>query len=96
ISMKKGTFRAKVMKIIYFYLAFTIAVSLHFLIRTVVPANDNKQLLRFLEVRFGLNIGTPVSTDNRVEEVLIGERPEVIYHVVQTILLGSLAMVFEG
>eukprot|EP00079_Xenopus_tropicalis_P036882 XP_017950653.1 PREDICTED: probable C-mannosyltransferase DPY19L4 [Xenopus tropicalis] len=151
ISMKKGTFRAKVMKIMYFYLAFTIAVSLHFLIRTVVPPNDNKHLLRFLEVRFGLNMsknftvnwllcqeslqppsqdyllrltqssllpfyilvlficmcsvtqaiirrlrGAPVSTDNRVEEGRIGERPEVIYHVVQTILLGSLAMVFEG
>ncbi|XP_018079373.1 probable C-mannosyltransferase DPY19L4 isoform X2 [Xenopus laevis] len=151
ISMKTGTFRAKVMKIMYFYLAFTIAVSLHFLIRTVVPPNDNKQLLRFLEVRFGLNMsknftvnwmlcqesfqppspdyllrltkssllpfyimvlficmcsvtqaiirrlrGAPVSTDNKVEEGRIGERPEVIYHVVQTILLGSLAMVFEG
>ncbi|KAM4704940.1 putative C-mannosyltransferase DPY19L4 [Rhinophrynus dorsalis] len=151
VSVKKGTFRAKVMKIMYFYLAFTIAVSLHFLIRTMVPHKENKQLMKFLQVRFGLNItknftvnwllcqesfqppsqdyllrltqssllpfytlvlliclfsvsqcifrrlcGAPMSTDYKLEEGRIGERPEVIYHVVQTILLGSLAMLFEG
>ncbi|KAG8441760.1 hypothetical protein GDO86_010802 [Hymenochirus boettgeri] len=152
ISMKKGTFRAKMVKILYFYLAFTIALSLHLLIRTVVPPNDNKQLIQFLEVRFGLNMtknftvnwllcqesfqppsqdyllrltqssllpfyilvlficscsvsqvivrrlrGLPLSTDtNRLEQGRIGERPEVIYHVVQILLLGSLAMAFEG
>ncbi|XP_053324230.1 probable C-mannosyltransferase DPY19L4 [Spea bombifrons] len=151
ITVKKGTFRAKVMKIMYFYLAFTIAVSIHFLLRTVVPHNENRQLLRFLQVKFGLNMtknftvnwllcqesfqppsqeyilrltqssllpfyilvlliclfsvsqgiyrrlsGIPASTKVTLEEGRIGERPEVVYHVVQGLLLGSLAMLFEG
>ncbi|KAM4688081.1 putative C-mannosyltransferase DPY19L4 [Discoglossus pictus] len=151
IGVKKGTLRAKVMKMMYFYLAFTIAVSLHFFIRTVVPHKENGQILKFLEVKFGLNItknftvnwllcqdsfqspsqdcilrlthssllpfyflvllicsfsvfqgivrrlqGKQMSSDIKVEEGRIGERPEVIYHVVQTILLGILAMTFEG
>lgn len=31
-----------------------------------------------------------------LEDGRIGERPEIIYHVIHTILLGSLAMVIEG
>ncbi|XP_075438819.1 putative C-mannosyltransferase DPY19L4 isoform X2 [Ascaphus truei] len=151
INVKKGTFRAKVMKIMYFYLAFTIAGSIHFLIRTVVPHKENGQILRFLEVKFGLNMtknftvnwllcqesfqfpsqeyllrltqssllpfyvlvlliclfsvsqgifrrlsGTPINSKVTLEEGRIGDRPEVVYHVIHTLLLGSLAMVFEG
>ncbi|XP_075069922.1 putative C-mannosyltransferase DPY19L4 isoform X2 [Mixophyes fleayi] len=151
ISVKRGTFRAKLMKIMYFYLAFTIAASLHFLIRTVVPHKENHQILKFLEVKFGLNMtknftvnwllcqesfqppsqdyilrltqssllpfyilvfficlfsicqgiakrlrGVPISSNIAPEEGRIGEKPEVIYHVVQTLLLGTLAMTFEG
>lgn len=151
ISVKKGTFRAKVMKIMYFYLAFTIAVSIHFLIRTVIPHKENHQILKSLEVKFGLNMtknftvnwllcqesfqppsqdyllrltqssllpfyilvliiclfsisqgifkrfsGEPVSYNFTLEEGRVGERPEVIYHVIQSLLLGSLAMTFEG
>ncbi|XP_063306388.1 probable C-mannosyltransferase DPY19L4 [Pelobates fuscus] len=151
ITVKRGTFRAKVMKVMYFYLAVTLAVSLHFLIRTVIPHKENRQLLKFLEVKFGLNMtknftvnwllcqgsfqpasqdyilrltqssllpfyvlvlivcvlsilqcalrkfsGVPVSTNLKLADGRIGDRPEVIYHVVQTLLLGSLAMHFEG
>lgn len=31
-----------------------------------------------------------------LEDGRIGERPEIIYHMIHTILLGSLAMVIEG
>lgn len=31
-----------------------------------------------------------------LEDGRIGERPEIIYHVIHTILLGSLAMIIEG
>ncbi|XP_053571187.1 probable C-mannosyltransferase DPY19L4 [Bombina bombina] len=151
ISVKKGTFRAKVMKIMYFYLAFTIAVSLNFFIRSVVPHKENWQIMKLLEVKFGLNItknftvnwllcqdslqppsqdyilrltqssllpfyllvllicvfsvlqgvfrrirGGQRSDNFKLEEGRIGERPEVIYHVVQTIVLGLFAMIFEG
>lgn len=151
VGVKKGTFRAKVMKIMYFYLAFTISVSLHYLIRTVIPHKENRQLLKSLEVKFGLNMtknftvnwllcqesfqppsqdylirltqssllpfyilvlliclcsicqgifkricGVPVSAHILAREGRIGERPEVIYHVIQSLLLGSLAMTFEG
>ncbi|KAM9308428.1 putative C-mannosyltransferase DPY19L4 [Gastrophryne carolinensis] len=151
IGVKKGTFRAKVMKIMYFYLALTISVSLHFLIRTVIPSKENHQLLKYLEVRFGLNMtknftvnwllcqeafqppsqdyllrltqssllpfyilillvvfisisqgvlwricGVPGRMKLHPEEGRIGERPEIIYHVIQGLLLGSLAMIFEG
>ncbi|XP_063780195.1 probable C-mannosyltransferase DPY19L4 [Pseudophryne corroboree] len=151
ISVKRGTFRAKLMKIMYFYLAFTIAASLHFLIRTVIPHKENRQILKFLEAKFGLNMtknftvnwllcqesfqppsqdyilrltqssllpffilvfficlfsvcqgilkrfqGVPISSSIAPEEGRIGEKPEVIYHIIQTLLLGSLAMTFEG
>ncbi|XP_044150199.1 probable C-mannosyltransferase DPY19L4 isoform X3 [Bufo gargarizans] len=151
ISVKKGTFRAKVMKMMYFYLAFTIAVSLHFLIRTVIPHKENHQILKSLEVKFGLSMtknftvnwllcqesfqppsqdyllrltqssllpfyllvliiclfsisqgifkrfrGEPASCNNTPEDGRVGERPEVIYHVIQSLLLGLLAMNFEG
>ncbi|KAM5157280.1 putative C-mannosyltransferase DPY19L4 [Mantella aurantiaca] len=151
VGVKKGTFRAKVMKIMYFYLAFTISVSLHYLIRTMIPHKENRQLLKSLEVKFGLNMtknftvnwllcqesfqppsqdyllrltqssllpfyilvlliclfsilqgiykricGVPVSANILASEGRIGERPEVIYHVIQSLLLGSLAMTFEG
>ncbi|XP_068093773.1 probable C-mannosyltransferase DPY19L4 isoform X2 [Hyperolius riggenbachi] len=151
IGAKKGTFRARVMKIMYFYLAFTISASLHYLIRSVVPPKENRQLLKSLEVKFGLNMtknftvnwllchdsfqppsqdyllrliqssllpfyilvlvicmfsisqgifkrirGVPVNNHINPEEGRIGERPEVIYHVIQGLLLGCLAMTFEG
>jgi hypothetical protein len=31
-----------------------------------------------------------------LEDGRIGERPEIIYHVIHTLLLGSLAMLMEG
>lgn len=31
-----------------------------------------------------------------LEDRRIGERPEIIYHVIHTIFFGSLAMIIEG
>ncbi|XP_073406503.1 probable C-mannosyltransferase DPY19L4 isoform X2 [Dendrobates tinctorius] len=40
--------------------------------------------------------GNPVSREIAPEEGRVGERPEVIYHVVQSLILGLLALTFNG
>ncbi|XP_032981784.1 probable C-mannosyltransferase DPY19L4 isoform X5 [Rhinolophus ferrumequinum] len=151
LNVKKGTFVAKIMKVINFYLVCTLTVTLNIIMKTFVPHKENGYMLKFLEVKFGLNI-TKNFTMNwllcqkslqapsqdfflrltqssllpfyilvliicflsimqvifrrindkslkkavTLEDGRIGERPEIIYHVIHTILLGSLAMVIEG
>lgn len=48
------------------------------------------------EVQYSFYSGVPISANILPREGRIGERPEVIYHVIQSLLLGSLAMTFEG
>nr|XP_019568925.1 PREDICTED: probable C-mannosyltransferase DPY19L4 isoform X9 [Rhinolophus sinicus] len=151
LNVKKGTFVAKIMKVINFYLVCTLTVTLNIIMKTFVPHKENGYMLKFLEVKFGLNM-TKNFTMNwllcqkylqapsqdfflrltqssllpfyilvliicflsimqvifrrindkslkktvTLEDGQIGERPEIIYHVIHTILLGSLAMVIEG
>ncbi|OXB79894.1 UNVERIFIED_CONTAM: hypothetical protein H355_000924, partial [Colinus virginianus] len=40
--------------------------------------------------------GEPLKETVKLEDGRIGERPEIVYHVIHTILLGSLAMCLEG
>ncbi|XP_069587795.1 probable C-mannosyltransferase DPY19L4 isoform X2 [Ranitomeya imitator] len=40
--------------------------------------------------------GDPVSREITPEEGRVGERPEVIYHVIQSLIIGLLAQNFEG
>nr|XP_016815179.1 probable C-mannosyltransferase DPY19L4 isoform X3 [Pan troglodytes] len=52
--------------------------------------------LSMLQVIFRRINGKSLKETVTLEDGLIGERPEIIYHVIHTILLGSLAMVIEG
>ncbi|XP_062044219.1 probable C-mannosyltransferase DPY19L4 isoform X4 [Lepus europaeus] len=98
LNMKKGTFIAKIMKVINFYLVCALTVTLNVLMKMFVPHKENGHMLKFLEVKFGLNMtnGKSVKESIALEDGRIGERPEVIYHIIHTVLLGSLAMVIEG
>ncbi|XP_073186657.1 probable C-mannosyltransferase DPY19L4 isoform X3 [Lepidochelys kempii] len=98
MNMKKGTFISRMLKIMYFYLVFTITVTMNFLLKTFVPHKENEHVLKFLEVKFGLNTtnGEPLKEKITLDDGRIGERPEIAYHVIHTILMGSLAMMLEG
>nr|XP_003479920.1 probable C-mannosyltransferase DPY19L4 [Cavia porcellus] len=151
LNVKKGTFAAKIMKVVNFYLVCTLPVTLNIIIKMFVPHKENEHVLKFLEVKFGLNMtknftmnwllcqeslqtpsqdfflrltqssllpfyilvlsicllsvmqvifrrinGRSLKETVTLEDGRIGERPEIIYHVIHTILLGSLAMVLEG
>nr|XP_048697180.1 probable C-mannosyltransferase DPY19L4 isoform X1 [Caretta caretta] len=151
MNMKKGTFISRMLKIMYFYLVFTITVTMNFLLKTFVPHKGNEHVLKFLEVKFGLNTtknftvnwllcqeslqtpsqdlflrltqssllpfyilvliiclssvtqvifrrigGEPLKEKITLDDGRIGERPEIAYHVIHTILMGSLAMMLEG
>ncbi|XP_037058296.1 probable C-mannosyltransferase DPY19L4 isoform X3 [Peromyscus leucopus] len=119
--------------------------------KTFVPHKENEHVLKFLEVKFGLNVtknftlnwllcqeslqapsqdfflrltqssllpfyilvliicllsmtqvifrrmnGKSQKETVTLEDGRIGERPEIIYHVIHTLILGSLAMLMEG
>uniref|UniRef100_A0A8C5K6P4 Dpy-19 like 4 n=1 Tax=Jaculus jaculus TaxID=51337 RepID=A0A8C5K6P4_JACJA len=151
LNVKKGTFVAKVMMVIKFYLVCTLPVTLNLIMKMFIPHKENGHMLKFLEVKFGLNMtknftlnwllcqeslqapsqdfflrltqssllpfyvlvliicllsmtqvifrritGMSQKTAVTLEDGRIGGRPEIIYHVIHTILLGSLAMVIEG
>ncbi|XP_035749759.1 probable C-mannosyltransferase DPY19L4 isoform X5 [Egretta garzetta] len=151
MNMKKGTFMSRLLKIMYIYLVFTITVTLNFLLKMFVPHKENEHLLKFIEVKLGLNTtknftmnwllcqeslqapsqdfflrltqssllpfyvlvliiclfsvtqvifsricGEPLKETVKLEDGRIGERPEIVYHVIHTILLGCLAMCLEG
>ncbi|KAF3822622.1 hypothetical protein GH733_007996, partial [Mirounga leonina] len=98
LNVKKGTCIAKIMKVINFYLVCTLTVTLNIIMKMFVPHKENGHMLKFLEVKFGLNMtkGKSLKETITLEDGRIGGRPEIIYHVIHTILLGSLAMVIEG
>ncbi|XP_074997561.1 putative C-mannosyltransferase DPY19L4 isoform X6 [Calonectris borealis] len=151
MNMKKGTFMSRLLKIMYIYLVLTITVTLNFLLKMFVPHKENEHLLKFIEVKLGLNTtknftmnwllcqeslqapsqdfflrltqssllpfyilvliiclfsvtqvifrricGEPLKETVKLEDGRIGERPEIVYHVIHTILLGCLAMCLEG
>ncbi|XP_066235244.1 probable C-mannosyltransferase DPY19L4 isoform X4 [Saccopteryx leptura] len=98
INVKKGTFIAKIIKVINFYLVWTLTVTLTIIMKTFVPHKENGHMLKFLEVKLGINMtnGESLKETVTLEDGQIGERPEIIYHVIHTILLGSFAMIIEG
>ncbi|XP_074843027.1 putative C-mannosyltransferase DPY19L4 isoform X3 [Carettochelys insculpta] len=151
MNMKKGTFISRMIKTMYFYLVFTITLTMNFLLKTFVPHKENEHLLMFLKVKFGLNTtknftvnwllcqeslqrpsqdfflrltqssllpfyilvliiclssviqvilrrirGKPLKENTTLDDGRIGERPEVAYHVIHTMLMGSLAMMLES
>uniref|UniRef100_A0A8C5KCU8 Dpy-19 like 4 n=1 Tax=Jaculus jaculus TaxID=51337 RepID=A0A8C5KCU8_JACJA len=114
LNVKKGTFVAKVMMVIKFYLVnFTLnwllcqeslqAPSQDFFLRltqsSLLPFYVLVLiicLLSMTQVIFRRITGMSQKTAVTLEDGRIGGRPEIIYHVIHTILLGSLAMVIEG
>lgn len=56
LNVKKGTFVAKIMKVINFYLVCILTVTLNIIMKTFVPHKENGYMLKFLEVKFGLNM----------------------------------------
>ncbi|KAM8785872.1 putative C-mannosyltransferase DPY19L4 isoform 2-T2 [Rhynchonycteris naso] len=150
LNVKKGTFVAKIIKVINFYLVCTLTVTLTIIMKTFVPHKENGHMLKFLEVKLGINMtknftmnwllcqeslqtpsqdfflrltqssllpfyilvliicflsmmqvifrrinGESIKEAVTLEDGQIGERPEIIYHVIHTILLGSFAMIIE-
>ncbi|KAM6349913.1 putative C-mannosyltransferase DPY19L4 isoform 2-T2 [Podargus strigoides] len=55
MNMKKATFISRLLKIMYIYLVLTITVTLNFLLKMFVPHKENEHLLKFIEVKLGLN-----------------------------------------
>uniref|UniRef100_A0A8C9EJN7 Dpy-19 like 4 n=1 Tax=Pavo cristatus TaxID=9049 RepID=A0A8C9EJN7_PAVCR len=53
-------------------------------------------LFSVTQVVFRRICGEPLKETVKLEDGRIGERPEIVYHVIHTILLGSLAMCLEG
>ncbi|PNI85041.1 DPY19L4 isoform 7, partial [Pan troglodytes] len=143
LNVKKGSFVAKIIKVINFYLVCTLTITLNIIMKMFVPHKENGHMLKFLEVKFGLNMtknftmnwllcqeslqapsqdfflrltqssllpfyilvliicflsmlqvifrrinGKSLKETVTLEDGLIGERPEIIYHVIHTILLG--------
>ncbi|KAF4022466.1 hypothetical protein G4228_014359 [Cervus hanglu yarkandensis] len=56
LNVKKGTFVAKIMRVINFYLVCALTVTLTVTMKMFVPHKENGHMLKFLEVKFGLNM----------------------------------------
>lgn len=74
-----------------FFLRLTQSSLLPFYILVLVIC-----FLSMIQVIFRRISGKSLKETITLEDGRIGERPEIIYHVIHTILLGSLAMVIEG
>ncbi|KAI5100758.1 putative C-mannosyltransferase DPY19L3 isoform X2 [Silurus meridionalis] len=58
-KMKIGPLVARLMKIVlHLYLVFTASITFNYLIKRIFPVNQTDFILKFLEVRFGLNSTT--------------------------------------
>nr|XP_057903325.1 probable C-mannosyltransferase DPY19L4 isoform X2 [Doryrhamphus excisus] len=53
-------------------------------------------LLSTLETVYRRLSGQTTQSDPKLEDVHVGERPEVVYHVFQAFLFGGLTMLFDG
>nr|XP_060631602.1 probable C-mannosyltransferase DPY19L4 isoform X1 [Anolis sagrei ordinatus] len=151
MNTKKGTLLSRMLKVVYFYLVFTMTVTLNLVAKTFISHKEHEHLMKVLEVKFGLNTtknftvnwflcqesfqtasqdlflrltqssllpfyilvliiclvsvgqaifkrmgGQPVGETTTFKVGRIGERPEVVYHVLHSISLGLLAVMMEG
>ncbi|XP_015711423.1 probable C-mannosyltransferase DPY19L4 isoform X3 [Coturnix japonica] len=55
MNVKKGTFMSRLLKIMYIYLVLTVTLTLNLLLKMFVPHKENEHLLKFLEIKLGLN-----------------------------------------
>ncbi|XP_068431377.1 probable C-mannosyltransferase DPY19L4 isoform X1 [Clinocottus analis] len=58
-KMKMGPLVARVMKLfLHFHLVFTTGITFSYLVKKLIPVNDSDFILKFLELKFGLNMTT--------------------------------------
>ncbi|XP_032391788.1 probable C-mannosyltransferase DPY19L4 isoform X1 [Etheostoma spectabile] len=63
-KMKKGPFVARLMKLfLHFHLVFTTAITFSYLVKKLIPVSESDFILKFLEVKFGLNTTTDFITN---------------------------------
>ncbi|XP_019729709.1 probable C-mannosyltransferase DPY19L4 isoform X1 [Hippocampus comes] len=66
-QMKKGPLVARVMKLCFhFHLVFSTSITVNYLIKKVVPVSKGEFILKFLEMKFGLN-----TTNDFVSNLLV-------------------------
>ncbi|XP_047460250.1 probable C-mannosyltransferase DPY19L4 [Mugil cephalus] len=58
-KMKMGRLVARVMKLfLHFHLVFTTGITFSYLVKKLIPVNESDFILKFLELKFGLNATT--------------------------------------
>ncbi|KAM4538778.1 putative C-mannosyltransferase DPY19L4 isoform 2-T2 [Odontesthes bonariensis] len=63
-KMKMGPLVARVMKLfLHFHLVFTTGITFSYLVKKLTPVNESDFILKFLEVKFGLNTTTDFITN---------------------------------
>ncbi|XP_056154388.1 probable C-mannosyltransferase DPY19L4 isoform X2 [Lampris incognitus] len=63
-NMKMGPLVARLMKLfLHFYLVFTTGITFSYLVKKLIPVSDGDFVLKFLEVKFGLNTTTDFVTN---------------------------------
>ncbi|TMS18181.1 putative C-mannosyltransferase DPY19L4 [Larimichthys crocea] len=63
-KMKMGPLVARVMKLfLHFYLVFTTGITFSYLVKKLVPVSESDFVLKFLEMKFGLNTTTDFVTN---------------------------------
>ncbi|XP_040045515.2 putative C-mannosyltransferase DPY19L4 [Gasterosteus aculeatus] len=63
-KMKMGPLVARVMKLfLHFHLVFTTGITFSYLVKKLVPVSESDFILKFLEVKFGLNTTTDFVTN---------------------------------
>ncbi|XP_051811018.1 probable C-mannosyltransferase DPY19L4 isoform X1 [Acanthochromis polyacanthus] len=63
-KMKMGPLVARVMKLfLHFHLVFTTGITFSYLVKKLIPVSDSDFILKFLEVKFGLNTTTDFVTN---------------------------------
>ncbi|KAL7984175.1 hypothetical protein Chor_002745 [Crotalus horridus] len=55
MNMKKGTLLSRMPKVIYFYLVFTVTVTLNLTMKTFISHKENEHVIKVLEAKLGLN-----------------------------------------
>lgn len=63
-KMKMGPLVARVMKLfLHFHLVFTTGITFSYLVKKLIPVSESDFILKFLEVKFGLNTTTDFITN---------------------------------
>lgn len=63
-NMKMGPLVARLLKLfLHFYLVFTTGITFSYVVKRLLPVNESDFMLKFLEVKFGLNTTTDFVTN---------------------------------